>query len=86
MLYIGGEPLLKRSISYIEAQIKTSGELREEARESLLNLLYIWSTCKSDLLMLHKALFYLNASYYSFSHRLTGIKYVSNLQTLSRKN
>ncbi|XP_044752659.1 peroxisome biogenesis factor 10-like [Coccinella septempunctata] len=76
ILHIGGESVVDRLISYMESQVKSSGELREEARKSLLNLFSIWNIIKCDLLTIHKAIFYLNGTYYTFAHRLSGIQYV----------
>ncbi|KAL3282394.1 hypothetical protein HHI36_005579 [Cryptolaemus montrouzieri] len=70
-LYIGGEPLLNRLISYIETQVKTSGELREEARLFLMKIFSFWHSYNSSLKTIHRALFYISGKYFSVSHRIT---------------
>ncbi|XP_045470856.1 peroxisome biogenesis factor 10-like [Harmonia axyridis] len=85
-LYIGGKPMLDRLSLNIETKIRTSGELREEARQSILNIFKIWHACKDDFLMIHKAFFYMNAHYYSFAHRILDINYIIVRDWLEEKS
>ncbi|KAK9869728.1 hypothetical protein WA026_003465 [Henosepilachna vigintioctopunctata] len=76
ILYIGGEPMFNTMLLFIKKHIKLSNDLREEAKQNLLKILSIWHAHKKNFEGIHRSLFYINGNYYSFGHRITGIKYI----------
>ncbi|XP_050305686.1 peroxisome biogenesis factor 10-like [Anthonomus grandis grandis] len=76
LLYIGGEPLLDRALSYTEVKIRRSPSLTQDAKELFIKCITKAKDEKWMLKRIHYSLFYINGKYYNVSNRLTGIRYV----------
>ncbi|KAL1492239.1 hypothetical protein ABEB36_012720 [Hypothenemus hampei] len=76
LLYIGGEPLVDRLISYVELQVSRSSAFTQQAKDVLLKCVRTFRDQKFLLKKIHHFLFYINGQYYNISNRSSGIKYV----------
>uniref|UniRef100_A0A8C7EBU3 RING-type E3 ubiquitin transferase n=1 Tax=Nothoprocta perdicaria TaxID=30464 RepID=A0A8C7EBU3_NOTPE len=60
--------------NWIQKQV---GELSQQQKKTLLQIVYVLKQCIPLLRRLHLAIFYINGMFYHLSKRITGITYVS---------
>ncbi|XP_022904231.1 peroxisome assembly protein 10-A-like [Onthophagus taurus] len=76
ILYVGGEPILDRTLQHLEKKTSKNYELKDEARRFILKNIKFVKNNKELFIRLHQSLFYINGAYYNISNRLTSIRYV----------
>jgi len=60
--------------NWIQKQV---GELTEQQKKTVLQIVYVLKQCIPLLHRLHLAVFYIRGTFYHLSKRITGITYVS---------
>ncbi|CAG9764538.1 unnamed protein product [Ceutorhynchus assimilis] len=76
ILYIGGEPLIDKVLTYTETSVKKSPSLTQRAKDELVKFIQIFMEHKFTIKRIHHSLFYIGGKYYNIANRITGIKYV----------
>lgn len=75
-LEFGGNDLFHKAISKLENHINTNDEIRDEAKEKIINTLSLLRKMVPFVVAAHKVVFYFSSNKYQISKRMTNINYI----------
>lgn len=75
-LEFGGHALFHKALSKLEKNVQDSSEIREEAKDKILNTLALLRRIVPFVVAAHKVVFYFTSNKYQISKRLTNINYI----------